>query len=826
MQIQRFGPYEVVRLIGTGGMGRVYLAERADRQFTKQVAVKVLQVEDSSPQALQRFLAEQQTLATLDHPSIVRLLDGGVTADGQPFYIMDYVEGTPLDEYVKRTQPGIDARLRLFLQLCDAVAFAHRRLIVHRDLKPRNILVTADGLPKLLDFGIAKLLRPQTTADVTVSTRAFSVLTLEYASPEQIHHAPVTTAVDVYALGVVLYELLSGRWPYRIDSKNDVAVAYAVCHAEPEPLACNRDLDAIVAKAMRKQPEERYDSVQDLADDVQRHLHQKPIHAIPASFRYRMGKLVMRHRGAFAAGALAVAVALAGVVGVVRQSRIAEQQRALAADRFEGLRQLLGTFLFDVHDDIRDLPGSAQARSLIVNKASTYLRWLSEQAGGDARLQLDLADAHLKLGGVLGDPYETNMGRTEEGLAAIEKGRRIALAVLEKDKDNARARRYVALAAFRRVNILTSRNEPEEAMKLARFSLAEFQKLAASQPDAIEPNLDLALAGELLADLETVRGNHDTAMRFLNDSIAAMRTILRLDGKHFRARRALVVLRMKLADQYRDSGNTTMAQTTYQMAAEDLAKLQSESPRHSLRRLQAILVSRTGHLKYELKQYRSALDSYTEEVRLLESLASLDENDQRAQFDLSVALRNIAETSWFLDNNDDALRYSKRGQEILERAAKRDPANLVAQERHAQMLLETGYYYSLLKRMAEAEQHSARGLALLSDLVKKPGVSVNAMHTYAEWLLTAEPPSLRNPRAALPYAEQAVARTGGAHFAYVDTLGKSHAAAGNVDKALELVEAALKRLPDDAPTHQRAVFENRLAQYRKMAERPSAPAPR
>ncbi|MBL8174000.1 MAG: protein kinase [Bryobacterales bacterium] len=818
MQTMRFGPYEVVRPIGAGGMGRVYLAERADRQFSKCVAIKVLQVEDSSAAALQRFLAEQQTLATLDHPSIVKLLDAGVTSEGQPFYIMDYVEGLTLDEYVKRVQPSLAARLRLFLQLCDAVAYAHRRLIVHRDLKPRNILVTADGVPKLLDFGIAKLLRPRTTGDVTVSTRAFSALTLEYASPEQIHHAPVTTAVDVYALGVVLYELLSGRWPYHIDSRNDVAVAYAICHAEPVALGCNADLDAIVAKAMRKQPEERYDSVQDLADDVERHLHLKPVRARPRSLRYRMEKLVLRHRGAFAAGALAAAVAVAGVAGVVRQSRIAEEQRALAAERFEGLRQLLGTFLFDVHDDIRDLPGSSPARALIVSKASNYLAWLSEQAGGDPRLQLDLADAHLKLAGVLGDPYEINMGRTQEALAAVEKGRRIAQAVLEKDKRNARAKRYVALAAFRRLNILVARNTPEEPMKLAQFAAAEFQKLAAANPGAVEPHLDLGLALEAVADVESEQRDYDAARRHMEDAIGAMRTVLRLDAKHFRARRALIVLRMKLADQYRESNNMNMAQTTYQMAAEDLSALTAESPRPSLQRLSAVLKSRTGHLMYELKQYARALELYAEEVRILEMLAAMDENEQRAQFDLSVALRNIAETSWFFDKNEDALRYSRRGVEILAKAASRDAANLTAQERYGQMLLETGYYFSILKRMVEAEEYSARGLRILGELVKKPQVSPNACNTYAEWLLTAEPPSLRNPPAALPYAEQAVARTGGANFAYVDTLSKAHAAAGNFSRAIGLVEEALKKIPENAQTHQRAVFENRLAQYRKMAE--------
>jgi tetratricopeptide (TPR) repeat protein len=372
------------------------------------------------------------------------------------------------------------------------------------------------------------------------------------------------------------------------------------------------------------------------------------------------------------------------------------------------------------------------------------------------------------------------------------------------------------LSAFRRVNILTSRNEPREAMQLAQFATEEFQKLAARNPNSVEAQLDLAMSTEALADLEAERRNFEGALRHLNDSIAIMRAVLRMDKSHFRARRALVIYRMKLADQYRNSGNTSMAQAAYQTAAEDLSALQRDAPRQSLRRLEAVLQSRTGHLLYELKQYPRALASYAEEVRILESLAAVDENDQRAQFDLAVALRNIAETSWFLDNNEDALRYSKRGQEIMERASKRDPENLVAQERHAQLLLETGYYYSLLKRLGEAEQHSARGLAVLAELVKKPQASANAMHSYAEWLLQAEPPSLRNPKAALPYAEQAVRLTEGADFAYVDTLSKAHAATGNLARAIALVEEAIARMPNDAATHQRAVFANRLAQYRKM----------
>ncbi|MBS1826310.1 MAG: protein kinase [Acidobacteria bacterium] len=820
MQTQRFGPYEVVGLIGSGGMGSVYLAERADKQFARRVAVKVLDVTGAAPHILQRFLAEQQTLVTLDHPNIVKLLDGGITAEGQPYYIMDYVEGTPLDEYVKRINPSLSTRLGLFLQLCDAVAFAHRSLIVHRDIKPRNVLITPMGVPKLLDFGIAKLLRPQPAGDATVSTRHFSALTLEYASPEQIRHAPVTTAVDVYALGVVLYELLSGRWPYSIDSKNDVAVAYAICHAEPEPLRINPDLDAIAAKAMRKHPEERYASVQDLADDVRRHLTQRPVRARRRSLRYRVGKLVLRHRGAFTAGALAVAAALAGVVGVVRQSRLAEQQRSLAAMRFEGLRELLGAFLFDVHDDIRDLPGSAPARALIIGKASSYLQWLSAQAGADVSLQLDLADAYLKLGAALGDPYEMNLGRTREGLDAIEKGRVIARQVLAREPGNARAKRYAALADYRRQNVLVSQHQSKEAMQLAQSSTAVFRKLAESNPRSVEAQLDLAQGIEAVADLEASGRNCDAAMRSLHDAIGQMRAVLRLDPQHFRASRALIVLRMKLADQYRNAGNAPMAQTTYQLAAEDLEKLEAVSPRPSLRRLEALLKARTGHLLFELKQYPRALEIYAGQVHILEALAALDENDPRAQFDLCAALRNIAETSWFLERNDDALQNSRRGAEILEKLARRDPANTVAAERYGQMLLETGYYYSLVTRAAEARQYSERGLAVLAALVKKPEASAHALHTYAEWLLQAEPPALRNPAAALPYAEQAVARTGGADFAFVDTLSKAHAAAGNVARAIALVEEAMRKIPPNVQTHQRAVFENRLAQYRRLAPKP------
>jgi len=288
------GPYRVVRELARGGMGVVYLAERADGQFEQRVALKLMKRGMDSEEIHQRFLAERQILAQLTHPHIARLLDGGVSNEGQPYFAIEYVDGTAITAHCEARQLGVEQRLRLFLDVCDAVRYAHQNLVVHRDLKPSNILVTADGQAKLLDFGIAKLLR-QETGETGLTQTGLRVMTPEYAAPEQVLGEPVTTATDVYALGAVLYELLTGRRAHHLQSRTPTEVERVICEVEPEaPSAVTTgalrkrlrgDLDTIALTALKKEPERRYPTVEQLASDVARFLGGLPVTARPDTWR-------------------------------------------------------------------------------------------------------------------------------------------------------------------------------------------------------------------------------------------------------------------------------------------------------------------------------------------------------------------------------------------------------------------------------------------------------------------------------------------------------------------------------------------------------------
>jgi serine/threonine-protein kinase len=331
---RRLGPYRLIREIGRGGMGAVYLAARDDREFEQQAAIKIVRG-ILAPGRLQRFRAERQILASLVHPNVARLLDGGTTDDGVPYFVMEFVDGAPIDVFSRDRHLAVRERLTLFLQVCDAVSYAHRRLIVHRDLKPTNILVTADGTPKLLDFGIAKLIADEEespTAALTIEP----LLTPEYASPEQARGNVVTTATDVYSLGVLLFELLTGERPYRFASKRADEVTRVICEQQPprpSSLAHGRalkgDLDTIVLTALEKEPTRRYASADALGDDIRRHLAGEPVLVRPATFAYRASRFARRHRRAVAAAAAGVLLLTGwGVTASIQARRVARERDA------------------------------------------------------------------------------------------------------------------------------------------------------------------------------------------------------------------------------------------------------------------------------------------------------------------------------------------------------------------------------------------------------------------------------------------------------------------------------------------------------------------
>jgi serine/threonine-protein kinase len=343
----RIGPYRIVGEAGRGGMGVVYQAERADDQYRKRVALKLLRRGMDDPHLVRRFVEERQILATLDHPHIAKLLDGGVTADRLPWFAMEYVEGEPIDRYCDAHRLSVDDRLRLFLGVCDAVQYAHRNLVVHRDLKPSNVLVTADGQVKLLDFGIAKLLAEGDATEATVTQIGRRALTPEYASPEQVRGEPVTVASDVYSLGVVLYALLCGRRPYQIHGRLERDIEQAVLEAPvtapsvvaaPERLRrrLRGDLDMIVLTALRKEPERRYASVDALGMDLRRHLEGLPVHAQPDRWSYRANKFLRRNRvGVTVVAGLAILLGGFGRAMTIQSARTAaERDRAAQVSSF------------------------------------------------------------------------------------------------------------------------------------------------------------------------------------------------------------------------------------------------------------------------------------------------------------------------------------------------------------------------------------------------------------------------------------------------------------------------------------------------------------
>src|SRR5262245_56732753 len=325
---ERIGPYRITRLIGRGGMGVVYEAERDDEQFQRQVALKIIKRGMDTDFVRDRFLRERQILASLDHPHIARLFDGGATPDGLPYFVMEFVAGEPITTYCRRRQLSVNEKLKLFLKVCSAVQHAHQKLVVHRDLKPSNILITSPpdgkadgkdgalGLPKLLDFGIAKLLTPDVSQAHTRTETALWLMTPEYASPEQARGQAVTTTTDVYSLGVVLYELLTERRPHEFKTYSPAEIERAICETQIEepskvvgrttgaPTRLARqlagDLDNIMLMAMRKEPERRYQSVEQFSEDVRRHLAGMPVVARKDTFGYRAGKYVRRHKAGVA----------------------------------------------------------------------------------------------------------------------------------------------------------------------------------------------------------------------------------------------------------------------------------------------------------------------------------------------------------------------------------------------------------------------------------------------------------------------------------------------------------------------------------------------
>ncbi len=558
---QKIGAYKIEREIGAGGMGTVFLAVRDLGEISQQVAVKIVHQGAYSNEILRRFLIERKILAALEHSGIARLIDAGQTVEGLPFLVMEYVDGVPLDEFCRSENCSIDERLRLFRQICAAVAYAHRRLIIHRDLKPSNILVTKDGDVKLLDFGIAKLLSP-TDSDAPQTVTLMNLLTPAYAAPEQIRGDSVTTAIDVYSLGVILYELLTGVRPFSFGSANYQEIVRVICETEPpmpssvisqqlsvisktnqdaqhsetnnqrlktkdqnhkpnpkskiqNPKSLRGDLDNIILKALRKDAERRYQTVEQFGDDLERYQKGLPVSARADTFSYRAAKFFERNKLAVVSFTVIILLLVGGILTTTQQAVRAARQQKIAEQRFAQVREIANNVIFKYHDSIANLQGSTEIRQMLVADATKYLDNLTQDAETDENLQNELALAYSKLADVQGKPFYANTGDTAGASENYEKSIRL-LEKLSQSKDAAVSSQAEEelITTYHSLSALDSRMYKfDEAIAIQHKAFDLAQTHLAPDSQDLKSRLTAARARLWLGDANAEAGNFTEAVQ-------------------------------------------------------------------------------------------------------------------------------------------------------------------------------------------------------------------------------------------------------------------------------------------------------------------------
>jgi serine/threonine protein kinase/tetratricopeptide (TPR) repeat protein len=795
---RRIGPYKLLHEIGHGGMGAVYLAVRDDDQFRKRVAVKVVKRGMDTESILRRFRHERQILASLDHPNTAKLLDGGTTEDGRPYFVMEYIEGSPITEYCDRHKLSIVERLKLFRTVCAAVHHAHQNLVVHRDLKPSNIIITADGVPKLLDFGIAKLLNPELASQTIEPTApGLRLMTPEYASPEQVRGDPITTASDVYSLGVILYELLTGHRPYRLRTPLPHEILRIICEQEPEkpstvvsriepaltadgrmqvpltPESVSRtregqpeklrrrlkgDLDNIVMMALRKEPQRRYGSVEQFAEDIRRHLEGLPVIARQDTLGYRLEKFMLRHKVGMVAATAVLLALLGGIAATLWQARAARVERENAQQLFNAVRELAFSFLFEVRRDIETLPGSTQAQRKLVERALATYDQLAQRANQDRSLQLDLAAAYATAGHIQWNRYQANLGDQEGAWKSQHQALQIRQRLVAADPTDVRARSGLAASHLLIGDLLAEKNKPAEALESYRQSLKLREEIVTADPANQAARYQLMLSYQRVGDTLGNPGftnlgdpagalEHYQKMLKINEEFAAA-TPKNPDYQY-----DLRIAYEKIRDVRWALGDQEGAFAVYRQALAINEQLVADYPHNAwYRRDLAIMHGKFGDMQAQTGDTVKAMGSYLQSLQIRRELAAADPNNAAARRDL--------------------LRLVWPFYEL------------------ATLLLRQG-------QTAEARRAATIALALLQERAERPGATADELNEYAFALSVFEPAGLRNPATALSYAKQAVEMSrenDPLYPLYLDTLAWAYHQNGAQARALEWVEKSLARV--------------------------------
>jgi serine/threonine protein kinase len=729
------GPYRVVREVGRGGMGAVYLAKREG--FHQQVALKIIKRGMDTDAIVRRFVLERDVLASLNHPNIARLLDGGTT-DGLPFIVMEYVEGETITEFCDQKRLTINERLVLFRKVCAAVVYAHQNLVVHRDIKPSNILVAPGGEPKLLDFGIAKLLSPDAFGNTIEATATgANLLTPEYASPEQIRGERVTTASDVYSLGVLLYELLCGHRPFHFKNSQASEVLQIISERQPaapstaalareeielsknktkwiaadtvaelrsdKPARLQRklagDLDNIVLTALRKEPGRRYNSVQQFAEDLRRHLEGLPVVARRATLSYRASKFIERNRMATVFATLALTAILAGLSIAIWQAVIARQQSARAERRSNEIRRLTDTLLKDLGDQIGLLPGADPAQEKLYKVSIEYLNGLAKETQDPAALK-QLSEAYV----LLGKRYGYANGKPEEVRANILRGLEISRQLVANTPKDMEAKRLLAM------NLVEydffCEKDPAEKLKLNEERTRLWEELVAAAPGDGETCAGLASSYSTLVYLLNLYERPDEAANYSRLVQQTREREIQLLDKNpatNHERDLLSLAYMNLGSTYaEDFKDSQRAEDYYKRALTIAEALVAEHPDY---RLGYVRLAAANHeiadVRYSQGDYQAALDHFRTCVRVVREGTAKLIYAQLNGAEPFYMLR-VADTLYRTGHTEEALQMMR------DAAAVKDQVNALAgteaaiATRNAKFLSSTGDVYAVLGQRDKA----------------------------------------------------------------------------------------------------------------------------
>ena len=708
---EQIGPFQVEREIGRGGMGAVYLAQQNDNHYQRQVAIKIIKRGMDSDEIVRRFRNERQILAHLTHPNIAGLYSGGTTDAGLPFFVMEYVEGKPINEYCEVQDLSIAERLKLFRTVCSAISYAHQNLVIHRDLKPSNILVTQDGQPKLLDFGIAKLLKPDDEGALTETM--LRVMTPEYASPEQARGERMSTASDVYSLGVVLYELLTGRRPYRLKNRLPHEIAEIISERVPErpstaigraekipegratpettstaqstgkarggELAKLRrslrgDLDNIVLMAMRKDPARRYQSVEQFSEDIRRHLERLPVRARKDTFDYRASRFFLRNKFRVAAAAALVLVLVAGIVATRWEQRRAER-------RFNDVRALANSFLFEFDDAIKDLEGATPARELIVRRSLQYLDSLSRESANDPALQLELATAYERIGSIQGNSYYSNLGDTEGALRSYQTSVALLERIAATAPDKRTLRRQLAASYAGLADLMYVKTQLPEALKNYDKAVVLLRGLVNEDQANDQLRKDLAILYSHLGDLKGIPGGSN--LGDTQGALVAHRESLRLREELAAANPTNYEWQYEVASGLSSVGFLTNAIGDTQGASELLRRsiallegLAAAEPNNARYRMELLTeYMRFGSVLYDDGQYAEAADFTRRTIKQLEATMAGESKNSLTLYNLATALNFLGRNLTRMGDVKEALIAHARALTINEKLLDTDPTS-------------------------------------------------------------------------------------------------------------------------------------------------------